>query len=151
MTPNQFKTLRVMVVSTLILLSVQYELGMYINLSPNLPELAPFGFSLMKISEALHLAGPVALAHAVLGSLLTLLSTLNLIFSLKSRIKSVQIVGGLGFVTMLVAMAGGILFTLSGFTEDHYSLAMASNFILTFTCYFLELYVLKPDSKTLND
>lgn len=151
MTPNQFKTLRVMVVSTLILLSVQYELGMYINLSPNLPELAPFGFSLMKISEALHLAGPAALAHAGLGSLLTLLSTFTLIFSLKSKVKSVQIVGGLGFITMLVAMAGGILFTLSGFREDHYSLAMASNFILTFTFTFLELYLLKPDSKTWND
>jgi len=147
MNPNQFKTLRVMVVSILILLTIQYELGMYINLAPNLPELAPFGFSLMKISQALHLAGPVALAHAVLGSLLTLLSTSTLILSLRSKAKSIRIFGGLGFVTMLVAMAGGILFTLSGFREDHYSLAMASNFILTFIFYFLELHFLEARFK----
>jgi len=150
MKSNRFKSLRVMIVITLILLTIQYELGMYVNLSPNLPELAPFGFSLMKISDALHLAGPVALAHAVLGSLLTLMSILTLILSLRSKIRSVQIFGSLGFLTMLVAMIGGILFTLSGFQEDHYSLAMASNFILTFIFYFLELYFLKPDSKTPN-
>jgi hypothetical protein len=151
MKSNQFKSLRVMVVITLILLTIQYELGMDISLSPNLPELSPFGFSLMKISDALHLAGPVALVHAVLGSLLALLSILTLILSLRSKIGSVQIFGSLGFLTMLVAMTGGILFTLSGFQEDHYSLAMASNFILTFIFNSLELYFLKPDSKTLKD
>ena len=151
MKSNQFKSLRLMVVIALILLTIQYELGMDISLSPNLPELAPFGFSLMKISDALHLAGPVALAHAVLGSLLALMSILTLILSLRSKIRSVQIFGSLGFLTMLVAMTGGILFTLSGFQEDHYSLAMASNFILTFIFNFLELYFLKPDSKALKD
>ena len=151
MKSNQFKSLRLMVVIALILLTIQYELGMDISLSPNLPELAPFGFSLTKISDALHLAGPVALAHAVLGSLLALMSILTLILSLRSKIRSVQIFGSLGFLTMLVAMTGGILFTLSGFQEDHYSLAMASNFILTFIFNFLELYFLKPDSKALKD
>ena len=151
MKSNQFRPLRAMVVITLILLTIQYELGMDINLSPNLPELPPFGFSLMKISDVLHLAGPVALAHAVVGSFLTFMSILNLILSLRSKIRSVQIFGSLGFLTMLVAITGGILFTLSGFQEDHYSLAMASNFILTFIFYFLELYLLKPDSKTRNN
>jgi len=151
MKSNPFKSLRVRVVITLILLTIQYELGMAVNLSPNLPELAPFGFSLMKISDALHLAGPAALAHTVLGSLLTLMSIITLFQSLRSRIRSVQIFGSLGFLTMLVAMIGGILFTLSGFQEDHYSMAMASNFILSFIFYFLELHFLKPDSSSLNN
>ena len=151
MKSNQFKSLRVIVVITLILLTIQYELGMTINLSPNLPELAPFGFSLTKISDALHLAGPVTLAHAVLGSWITLVSILILILSLRSKVRSVQIFGSLSFLTMLVAMAGGILFTLSGFHEDHYSMAMASNFILTFIFNFLELYFLKPTPKTPNN
>ena len=93
MKSKQFKSLQIMVIITLILLTIQYELGMTINLSPNLPELAPFGFSLMKISDVLHLAGPAALAHAVLGSLLTLMSILTLILSLRSKIRSVQIFG----------------------------------------------------------
>lgn len=54
MESNQFKSLRTMIVITLSLLTIQYELGMAISLSPNLPELASFGFSLTKISDALH-------------------------------------------------------------------------------------------------
>lgn len=151
MKSNQLKSLRVMVVTTLILLTIQYELGMDINLSPNLPELRPFGFSLMKISDALHLAGPVALAHAGLGSFLTLMSILTLILSLRSKIKSVQIFGSLGFLTILLALTSGVLFTVSGFQEDPYSLMMASNFMLTFIFYFLELFFLKPNSKAENN
>jgi hypothetical protein len=144
----QFKSLRVIVIITLILLTIQYELGMVVNFSPNLPELPAFGFSLVKISEVLHQAGKVALAHAVLGSLLTLLSILTLILSLGSKIWSVQILGTLGFLSLVLAATGGILFTLSGFENDDYSLAMASNFILAFIFYFLELYLLKPNTNT---
>jgi hypothetical protein len=151
MNSHQFKSLRVLIVITLILLTIQYELGMDVNLSPTLPELAPFGFSLLKISNALHLAGPVALTHAVLGGLLTFMSILTLVLSLRSKFRSVQILGSLSFLTMLGAITGGVLFTLSGFQEDHYSLAMASNFILTFIFYFLELYFMKSDSKTTNN
>ena len=147
----QHRFLRAMVLIILTLLTVQYELGMVINLGPTLPELSPFGFSLAKISDAIHMAGSTALAHAGLGSLLALLSILILILSLRSKIKSAKIFGLLGFLTIIVAMAGGILFTLSGFQEDHYSLAMASNFILAFIFYFLELYFLKPDSRIRND
>jgi hypothetical protein len=37
-----------------------------------------------------------------------------------------------------------VLFVLSGFQDNNYSHGMASNFILTFAFYFLELYLLKP-------
>ena len=151
MKSNQSRFLQAMLIITLILLTIQYELGMEVNLSPDLPNLAPFGFSLSKISDALHLAGPVALAHAGLGVLLTLLSILTLILSLKSRSRSVRIWGSLGFISMSLAMTGGVLFTLSGFQEDHYSIAMASNFILVFIFYFLELYCLKPDRGAGNE
>jgi hypothetical protein len=148
MTRNQSKSLRVVVIITLILLTIQYEMGMEINFSPNLPELPAFGFSLMKIWDALHQAGTVAMVHAVLGSLLTFLSILSLILSLRSKMRSVQILGLLGLLSVALAATGCILFTLSGFQNDDYSLAMASNFILSFIFYFLELYFLKPDPKT---
>ena len=147
---DQFKFLRLMDGIILILLGIQFELGMVVNLSPDLPALPAFGFSLPKISDALHLAGPVALVHAGLGSFLALLSTLALILSLRSKTRSVQIFGSLGFLSIVSAVAGGVLFTLSGFQEDRYSLAMASDFMLAFTFYFLELYFLKPESKNWN-
>ncbi len=144
---DRFKLLRVLVVITLILLFFQYELGMSINLSPNLPQLAPFGFSLASIVAALDQAGAEALAHAGLGTMLALLSVLTLIYSLRSNIRSVQVVGALCFLTILLAMTGGILFTLSGFQQDNFSLMMASNFILAFAFHFLQLYLIKPAAK----
>ncbi len=151
MKTNPFKSLRVIVVITLVLLFFQFELGMTVNLSPNLPQLSPFGFSLGKIVDALGQAGAEALAHAGLGSTLALLSVLTLVLSLRSNVRSVQIVGILCFLTIFLAMAGGILFTLSGFQEDNYSLMMASNFILAFTFHFLELYLIKPAAKSRNE
>ncbi len=151
MKANRFHALQMVVILTLVLLFFQFELGMTINLSPNLPELAPFGFSLTKIVDALRQAGEEALAHAGLGSTLALLSVLTLVLSLRSNRKSVQVVGALCFLTILLAMTGGILFTLSGFQEDNFSLMMASNFILAFTFHFLELYLIKPAAKSRNE
>ncbi len=148
MKSNQFRSLRMMVVVILVLLTIQYELGMDVNFSPKLPELPPFGFSLAKISDSLQRAGPVALTHAGLGSFLILLSILTVILSTRSKMRSVQIFGWLGFLSITFAATGGVLFTLSGFQQDDYSLAMASNFILAFIFYFLELYLLKPDPKS---
>lgn len=147
MKTNQIKFLRGMVVIMLAVLVIQYELGMVVNLSPDLPKLPAPGLSLSNLSDALHLAGSTAQAHAALGSFLTLLSVLTLVLSLRSKNRSVKTFGSLGFLTILLAMTGGVLFTVSGFQEDHYSLAMASNFILAVVFYFLELYFLKSGSQ----
>ncbi len=144
MKSNQFRLLRTMIVMLLILLGIQYELGMAVNLSPDLPTLPPFDFSLARVFGALRLAGSSAVAHSFLGSVLVVVALLTLVLSLASRVKSVQIFGSLGCLSIVLAAAGGVLFVLSGFQADHFSLAMASNFILAFTFYFLELYFLKP-------
>ncbi len=139
---NQF--LRVLVVILLVLLAVQYELGMAVNLSPDLPSLSPFGFSLGGVLAALQQAGSTALAHGLMGSFLWLLSVLTLILSLSSKQRRLQIFSGLGFVFISLAATGGILFVLSGFQADRFSEMMASSFLLSFIFYFLELYFLKP-------
>ncbi len=151
MKSNQVALLRRMIVMLLILLGIQYELGMAVNLSPDLPTLPPFGFSLARIFDALRLAGSSAVAHGLLGSLLVLLAVLTLVLSLASRVRSAQIFGSLGCLSIVLAATGGVLFVLSGFQADHFSLAMASNSILAFTFYFLELYFLKPASNTRKD
>ena len=68
--------------------------------------------------------------------------------ALASKIRSVQIFGGLGFLAMALAEINGVIFVLSGFQNDNYSHGMATMFILTFGFYFLELYFLKPVAKT---
>ena len=120
---------------------------MAINLSdpPNIP---PISFSLHNVLGALNQVGSIALVHALLGTVLTVLALVTLVLALASKIRSVQVFGVLGFLSMTLAATSGVLFVLSGYQNDHYSHGMATNFILTFVFYFLELYFLKPSPKT---
>ena len=145
--PKNLKGIRILVMVILAFLLVQYEFGMAANLNGP-PKLAPFGFSSTKFTDALNQAGLVEMIHADLGSLLPVLSLVGLILSLRSRVRSVQIVGTLAFLTVLLAAISGVLFVLSGYQNDHFSHGMATNFILSVVFYFLELYFLKPAPKT---
>ena len=64
--------------------------------------------------------------------------------SLRSGLRSLQAFGSLAFLTILLADLTGLLYTLSGFQNNGDTHGMASNFLLSFTFYFLELYFLKP-------
>ena len=86
--------------------------------------------------------------HAVLGIVLTILALIILVLALVSKIRSVHVLGVWGFLGLALAATSGVLFVLSGYQNDHYSHGMATNFILTFVFYFLELYFLKPSPKT---
>ena len=147
MAAKRIQVLKIMVIVILALLALQYELGMAVNIG-NLPSLSPFGLSLNAVSNALHQAGLVAVLHASLGVWLVIFSVINLIFSLRTGLRSLQIFGSLAFLTTLLAAITGLLFTLSGFQNDGDSHGMATNFLLSFTFYFLELYFLKPAPKT---
>ena len=147
MSAKRYQGLRVMVIVLLALLGLQYEFGMAVNIA-NPPSLPPFGLSLNAVSNALHQAGAVAVIHASLGSGLVIISIISLIFSLRSGLRSLQVFGSLAFLATLLAAITGLLFTLSGFQNDGDSHGMATNFLLSFTFYFLELYFLKPVPKT---
>ena len=149
MLTSPLKSLRVLVIVILVLLVVQYEFGMAVNIA-NPPSIAPFGFSIPKISDALHQAGSVALIHAILGAWLVILSAITLILSFRSKIRSVQIYGALSFLTIVFAAGGGLFFVLSGFQNANASHTMATNFILSFALFFLELYAIKPEKPKTN-
>ena len=139
-----FRSLRVVVIFFLVVLSLQFEFGMAINLSPNLTDQPPFGFSLAQLYQTLQTVGLAGPIHATIGFFLLLLAIVNLVLALRTRVRGVQVFGILGFVSVMLALATGILFTLSGFQNDGYSHGMATNFLLTFIFYFVELYLLKP-------
>src|SRR5271157_69903 len=147
MSVKRVRTLRVMVITLLVLLAFQFELGMAVNIA-NPPTIPPFGFSLVGVSDALYQAGGTAVFHAGLGCCLVIASMISLIRALRSRIKSVQVFGALAFLATLLSATTGLLFVLSGFQNNGDTHGMATNFILAFAFYFLELYFLKPASKT---
>lgn len=144
MTAKRLQSLRTMVIVILALLGLQYEFGMAVNIA-NPPTLAPT--SLNGVNNALNQVGAVAMIHASLGSALVIFSILILIFSLRSGLRSLQVFGSLAFLTTLLAALTGVLYTMSGFQNNGDTHGMATNFLLTFTFYFLELYFLKPADK----
>jgi hypothetical protein len=143
MATNRLQGLKVMVIIMLILLGLQYEFGMAVNLATQ-PSLAPFGFSMNGVIHALNQIGAVAVIHASLGSALVVIALISLIISLRSGLRSLQVFGSLAFLTILLAAVTGLLYTLSGFQNNGDTHGMATNFLLSFTFYFLELYFLKP-------
>lgn len=142
--PSSRKTFqRVFVIILLVLFAIQFELGMAVNLAPTLQNTPAFRFSIQPVMQALQSVGFVAMLHAGNAILLLILALINMITSLTSRVRMAQVFGTLGFISTVLAAYGGIAFTLSGFQDDGFSHAMASNFILAFIFYFLELYGLK--------
>jgi hypothetical protein len=124
--------LRILVIAVLVVLVMQFELGMAVNLSPNIPTLPPFPFSINAIANALGQIGQVALVHASVGGLLVILSLANLIMALVIGPTSVRVAGVLAFISTLLAAYTGAYFVLSGFQNDGLSHGMATNFMLTF-------------------
>jgi hypothetical protein len=147
MAAKQLKGLRIMVMVLLALLGLQYEFGMAVNIA-NPPSLPPSGLSISGVSNALNRVGAVAVIHASLGSGLVLFSLVALILSLRSGVRSVQVFGSLTFLTVLLAAITGLLYTMSGFQNNGDTHGMATNFLLSFSFYFLELYFLKAAPKT---
>jgi hypothetical protein len=143
MAPRSSRSLRVIVLVLLALLAVQFEFGMAVNLAGP-ASITPLAFSLSRVSAALSQAGSLAVTHALLGGLLVVLSLVSLWISLLSGERSLQLFGSLAFMTTALAAITGLLFVLSGFQNNGDSHGMATNFILAFSFYFVELYFLKP-------
>lgn len=140
-------TLRILVIVTLILLVAQYELGMAVNLGPTLSKLPAIAVTNTQLRDYLNQAGVVAIIHAIVGSLLAIVGLVNLIVAQYSKKTSVRVLGILTFLTTLLAAGLGASYVASGFQNDGLSNGMATNFILTFSFYFIELYALKPESR----
>ena len=146
MSSNQLKPVRITIMIMLALLFLQYEFGMATIMS-DITSISPFSFSITAFRSALDHAGVVTLIHAGFGGFLVIFSVINLILALRTKTRSIQIFGVLSFLTVLLAAHGGLRFVLSGFQNDHASHEMATNFILSFAFFFLELYYTKPASK----
>ena len=143
MVSNRLKGLRIVVSIILVLLVLQFEFGMAVNLS-TLPELPGIDVSSPQVANYLTQAGAVAVVHAALGAVLGLFSMAILVLSLRSGVRAAQVFGVLACVAVVLAGITGSLFVSSGFQNDGYSHGMATNFLLSFGFYFLELYFLRP-------
>ena len=139
---TRLKALRNMVIIMVVLLAFQFELGMAVNLSPNLQEVPPVAATLAATGAALTKVGGEAVTHAIMGILLTILAVAVLVLAFACRSRSVAIMGVLSFLSVALAGVNGILFTLSGFKNDGYSHGMATSFLAAFSLHFILLGIL---------
>jgi len=139
---TRLRSLRVAVIAMLILLALQFELGMAVNLSPGLQEVPPLAGTTAALWGALAKVGGASIPHAVLGTLLTVVALAGLVLAVTSGARSVAVLGVLSFVVIALATANGILFTMSGFKDNHYSHGMATAFLLAFSVHFVQLCTL---------
>ncbi len=143
MLANRLRLLRIFAIVLLILLAVQYEFGMAVNIS-NPPSLPTFSLSDGDaMNAALTAAGGLAQPHAILGFLIWLIALVNLVLTLRSGVRRVQVFAALTLLGVTLAGITGTLFVASGFNNDGASQGMATNFVLAYSFAFLELYFLK--------
>jgi hypothetical protein len=139
----EWRRLRLVIVLTLVLLTVQGWLGDTANLfaAPTTP--VTVNGSLAGLLTAIINDGLILIIHAFTGILILALAVTVLAFSLKSKPRNVQVPSILGLVSVVSAIIGGTLFVLSGFTNNGVSAEMGGSFIGAYAFYFIELFYAK--------
>jgi hypothetical protein len=124
---------RIMLGLEVLLLFIQFWLGMYVNLFVNLPLVKAQDFSS-------YAGGQDVIAHIAVGILILLLA--GLILSYGSRLKRLQVtlLATSGVVFVILAPLTGATFLFRD-QDNVLSMAMAINFLLAFTIYLAIFYL----------
>ena len=139
---RSWRPLRLSIVATLILLSLQAWTGDFVNVfvttSPT-----PVQQSFSGFLGAVSAAGPFLVWHMAEGVLILLSAVGVLGVSLRYDRRSVRIGALLGLITVLVAALGGYLYVLSGYNDGGSSMQMGGSFIGAYALYFITLWYTK--------
>jgi len=135
--------LRLLIVTTLILLTVQGWFGDTVNIFqiPTTP--STVDQSINGIIQAIDNIGFLLIIHALIGLSILALAIIVLAFSVRNKPRNVQIPAILGLAMVVSAIIGGVLFVLSGFSAGGNSAQMGGSFIGAYAFYFIELYYAK--------
>lgn len=139
------RSLRYGIVVMLVLLLVQFIVGMYLNFYVELPDSHPgiHGSYAPSIPWAIAGRAGIALAlHVIVWILLTVGAIALLVRGILSHRKAYITGNSLGLVFILIAGSGGLTFLNRG-GQDRESFMMAVGFILAFTSYAATLYKTK--------
>jgi hypothetical protein len=117
----------------LIALSIQFALGIGVNLYVTLPVAGHPGHG------SWFGNGPALMAHALLGMVLILDAVATVVRSIRSRSGSLVVTSVIGLMALVTAAVGGSSFV--GTLGDGYSLMMAAGFAVAVTSYAVHLYL----------
>lgn len=127
------------IIGILFLITIQGLAGNYVNLFAAFPS-GPVDFSFGGLWQAVQQAGLTATFHAALGFWILALSVFVLVISYLQKQNSIRITSIIAFFGVVSAVAGGLQFVFSGFTNNNFSAQMGNSFIFAYAVYFLELY-----------
>ena len=137
-----FKAFKGHLLAILVLLVVEFVLGMYTALFVEFPDsLANGNAWAWSMSQS-----PVVLLHIIVGTLLFLAALVVLVLSFLLRSKAANVTGILGFVTIVVAYLSGSTF-LSDISQNIYSFTMSLGFIAAAVVYGVGYYLLRPSTE----
>ena len=120
-------------------LSVQFVLGIYVNLFVSIPEVSSGTPGSMMSGAAGAMMGPgvnpAFIVHMLLGMLLVLFGMALVVIVTRSELGAVAVTfAGVGLGSLFVAAYGGMSFVMSG-QNDALSFTMAIGFIFAMAAY----------------
>jgi hypothetical protein len=141
--------LRITLIITLVVLTVEGWTEDSVNLFATFPSGSDSN-SLEGLVSALFDAGGLTAYHAFQGDAIVILSLVVVGLSFKVKPMSIRIISILAAAAVISAMAGGVMFVLSGFLNNTDSAQMGGGFIVAYALYFIELYFAKSEYSELK-
>lgn len=137
---NRRAMVRLGVTTSLILLGVQFMLGIFTNLYVSLPTSSHGGIfaigSMMSTMMSSRGAGrSLFMFHMMLGPLIVVVGIVTLIIAIASNRRRDLVLVSVGLLATFVAGYGGLSFLLAG-GSNAASLLMAVGFLAAFSAYF---------------
>jgi hypothetical protein len=127
--------------AALVLLVVQFGIGMYVNLYVTIPR----GDHGSGLGSAIANGPAMLSSHAVLGLLLALVAIGVLVQAVMARHRGAIASSALGLLALAAASAAGASFTSSG--DAGASMGMAVMTGVALLCYAVNLYGLRPPGR----
>lgn len=130
-----YNVFKILLAAEVVLLFIQFWLGVSVNLYVTIPMLRPFDFTS-------YSGGFQVLAHITNGILVIALGASILSYGIKLENILISVVSVAALVFAVIASERGMVFALGG----HYnilSLEMAISFLAVYTLYFLDFYIIE--------
>jgi len=145
METQKFRSLRVLVITNLAILLLEFVFGISINIAPLAS--SPSNFSMNGFIKTLVQVGGLTLFHISTGLVLGILSIVIMILSLRTGVRRLQLLGSLAFLAILLVGIMGLLFVASGFRNQNFVFGIIPLFVLAVVFYAFLYFSLKPVSQ----
>jgi len=129
-----FETYKNILLVIVILLFVQFWLGMVTNLFITLPSAA-------KVISLNYSGSPEVLTHIFNGILVVASAGALIIYGTKLKIALISKLSIIALVFVIIAVINGFTFAFYG-QNNSYSIGMAMSFLIIYTVYFIEFYLI---------